>query len=245
MWYMPYLRVRRAVLVYLSIAAGVTVTAIALRFWPGSVPVVTHVESHHRSVDLAMIVSGAVALAGGLATVFGLNLAAENDGHLELAWTKPVSRAGYALGVFAVDIAALAACTIFTALCGVAIVEVYAGYQAVALSGGDALLGTLAFCGLPVCVYAWIAALSASLKRNRGTISGIFWPLMIVLLALRAVSVPAVHAVVSALDLFNPIAIFSTSGNDPQTALWSYAWGWLVAAILLAAAVVQWRRLEL
>ena len=265
MWYMPYLRVRRAVLVYVSIAAGITLTAVALRFWPGGVPVVTHVEGHHQYiqrsllvapavtqaaslhhyVDLSMLVSAAIALVGGLATVFGLNLAAENDGHLELAWTKPVSREGYALGIFAVDIAAMAACVVFTAVCAAVVIDVYAGYAAVAPSDGGALLGTLAYGGLPVCVYAWIAALSASLKRNRGAISGIFWPLMIALVALRAVSVPTVHAVATALNLFNPIAIFSATGSDPHAALWSYAWGWLVAAVLLAAALVQWRRLEL
>jgi hypothetical protein len=265
MWYVPYLRVRRAVLIYVSIAAGISLTAVALRFWPGVGPVVTHVQGHghvimqrsllvapaatqaaaqHSSVDLSMLVSAAIALVGGLATVFGLNLAAENDGHLELAWTKPVSREGYALGIFAVDIAAMAVCVVFTALCAAVVVDVYAGYAVVVPSGGDALLDTLAYCGLPLCVYAWITALSASLKRNRGAVSGIFWPLMIALVALRSVSVPAVHNVATALNLFNPIAIFSASGNDPHTALWSYAWGWLVAAVLLATALIQWRRLE-
>jgi hypothetical protein len=244
MWYMPYLRVRRAVIVYVSIAAGITLTAIALRFWPGAAPIVTHVESRHTYVDVSMLISAAIALAGGLATVFGLNLAAENDGHLELAWTKPVSREGYALGVFAVDIAAMAVCIVFSAVCAVVVVDVYAGNQVVGSNDGEALLGTLAYCGLPVCVYAWVAALSASFKRNRGAISGIFWPVMIALIALRSVTVPTVHAVAAALNLFNPIAIYSTSVSDPHAALWSYAWGWLVAAVLLATALIQWRRLE-
>jgi hypothetical protein len=250
MWYMPYMRVRQAVLIYVSIAIGISLVAIALRYAPGTVHV--HgmpVRTEHSDVNVSMLLSGAAALVGGFATVLGLNLAAENDGHLELAWTKPVSREGYALGVFAVDIAAMAACILFTALCAAVVVDVYAGYQAVALSSGDALLETLAFCGLPLLVYAWVAALSASLKRNRGTIAGIFWPLMIVLGVLQSLAVPAVHAVASTLNMLNPIAVYTAvytpNGNGSGPSVWMYAWGWLVAAILLAAAVVQWRRLEL
>jgi hypothetical protein len=245
MWYMPYRRVLHAVLVYVSIVAGISLLGIALRFWPGFVHMATHVEKHRIYTDAAMLVSAAAVLAGGFATVLGLNLAAENEGHLELAWTKPVSREGYALGVFAVDIAALAACILFTAACAAAVIDIYAGYQAVAPSAGEALLRTLAFCGLPLTVYAWVTALSASLKRNRGTVAGLFWPLMIALAAAESVPVPAVRVVASTLDLLNPLAIYYTSGSDAAASLWSFAWGWLISALLLTAALVQWRRLEL
>jgi hypothetical protein len=252
MWYMPYMRVRHAVLIYVCLAIGISLVAIALRFAPGTVHVHAlhvHVQSDQSYVDVSMLLSGAAALVGGFATVLGLNLAAENDGHLELAWTKPVSREGYALGVFAVDIAAMAACILFTALCAAVVVDVYAGYQAVVFGESAALLSTFAFCGLPLLVYAWIAALSASLKRNRGTIAGIFWPLMIVLGLLQSLPVPAVHGVVSTLNLLNPIAVFTAistpNGNGPGPSVWTFAWGWLIAALLLTAALFQWRRLEL
>jgi hypothetical protein len=245
MWYMPYLRVRHAVLVYACIAAGISLVAIALRFTPGTVHVHgLHVQTARSYVDVSLLVSCAAALVGGLATVLGLNLATENEGHLELAWTKPVSREGYALGVFAVDIAAMAACIVFTAVCATIVVDVYAGSAAVVPSDGGAVLKTAAFCGLPLCVYAWVSALSASLKRNRGTVAGLFWPLMIALVALRSLQVPAVAPVVSALNLLNPLVLYSTGGGG-YTSLWAYAWGWLLAAVLLTAAVVQWRRLEL
>jgi hypothetical protein len=254
MWYMPYLRVRHAVLVYVLIAVGITLVAIALRFWPGS----THFDGHETSVrvGLSMIVMAATALVGGFATVLGLNLAAENEGHLELAWTKPVSRERYALGVFAVDVAAMAACIVVTCLCLAVVVDVFAGGQAVTLGGGADALRALGFLGFPLSVYAWITALSASLKRNRGTVAGLFWPLMLVLSILTLLPIPAVHAVVGALNRLNPIAVFLAGSSSSQSAgvsatitglpasVTSYAWGWVVAALLLAAALLQWRRLE-
>jgi hypothetical protein len=266
MWYMPYMRVRRAVLMYFYLVLGVSMVAVALRFWPGAVP--TDAGDHlARAVhlELSMLVAAAAALVGGFATVLGLNLAAENDGHLELAWTKPVSREGYALGVFAVDIGAMAACIGFTTLCAALVFDVYAGRQAVALGLAGDLVRSLAFCGLPVCVYAWIAASSASLKRNRGVIAGLFWPFMFVLSLLPLLPVPSIHAAASVLNLFNPIAIFSASSSSaPQSitvdagassqsiivaagasSLWLYMWGWGVAALLLCAATFQWRRLQL
>jgi hypothetical protein len=243
MWYMPYLRVRRAVLIYVCVAAGITLVAVALRLWPGA-HVTIGDAAEHSYVDVAMLGAGAAALVGGLATVLGLNLAAENEGHLELAWTKPVSREGYALGVFAVDIGAIAACIVFTALCGAIVVDVFSGFQAIAASTGDDLLRTFAFCGLPLLVYAWIAAMSASLKRNRGAVAGLFWPLMLAVGLLQSVRIPAVHVAASALNLINPLSIY-TSGAGRLPSLWTFAWGWLIAAILLAAALAQWRRLEL
>jgi hypothetical protein len=249
MWYMPYRRVRSAVLVYVYIAVGISLAAIALRF---RITGPIHLQDH----GLSSLVIPAAACVGGFATVLGLNLAAENDGHLEVAWTKPVSREGYALGVFAVDLIAMAVCIVFTALCLGAVLDVYAGHQAIVLvaspdagtvnfHAGNTLFKTLAYCGFPVCVYAWITAMSASLKRNRGSVAGLFWPVMFVLAFLPQLPVPPIHTVAVALNLFNPIEIYTTSNHPPEPSAWTFAWGWGVAAVLLAAAVVQWRRLQL
>jgi hypothetical protein len=253
MWYMPYLRVRHAVFVYAYIAIGISLAAIALRFWPGA----EHASSAVQSVriDLSMIFAIATAFVGGLATVLGLNLAAENDGHLELAWTKPVSREGYALGVFAVDIVAMAIAILFTTLLAAVVIDVYAGFQVVRLSNPGDSVQALLYCGLPLLVYAWVTALSASLKRNRGAAAAIFWPLMLALALLSLIPVAAVHAVATTLNLLNPVVLYSTShgSSDVQTSsatahlapVWGFAWGWAVAALLLAASVFQWRRLQL
>jgi ABC-type transport system involved in multi-copper enzyme maturation permease subunit len=243
MFYMPYLRVRSAVLIYAYMGIGITLFAVALRFWPGAV----HYDGHELSnvhVDLTMLLSGSAALVGGFATVLGLNLASENDGHLELAWTKPVSRDGYALGVFAVDIGAMAACLLFTVLCVAIVVDVYAGGQAISLGSGDHLLGALALCGFPLCVYAWITALSASVKRNRGSIAGMFWPLMIAVAALHFVPFAPMHAVANALYYINPLELYTARSHQPAP-LGDYLWGWALSAALLVVALVQWRRLEL
>lgn len=247
MWYMPYVRVRRAVVIYALLVAAITLVAIAFRWWPAVVTLDgRHAAQLSRArIDAGMLLAGAAAVVGGFATVLGLNLAAENDGHLELAWSKPVSREGYALGVFAVDITAMAACIVLTALCGGLVADVYIGRQAIGLGGADALESAVAFCGFPLLIYAWIAALSASLKRNRGTVAGLFWPLMILVAVLGAVQIPAVHVVAVALNTFNPIAIFTNSSTTPAPSLATYLWGWALGALLLASALVQWRRLEI
>ena len=247
MWYAPYLRVRRAVFIYALLVAGVSLAAIALRYWPGVVTL-----SARQSADLSglgvsidMLLSAAAAFVGGLATVLGLNLAAENDGHLELAWTKPVSREAYALGIFAVDITAIAVCIALTVAFAVLVIDIDAGHQAITFVDPLALLRAIAYCGFPLCVYAWITALSASLKGNRGAVAGFFWPAMAAIALLTVVPIASVHAVASALNLFNPIALFSSSSSRPEVAPATYLWGWGVAALLLAAALAQWRRLEI
>ncbi|HTD32310.1 MAG TPA: hypothetical protein VK665_01515, partial [Candidatus Elarobacter sp.] len=51
------------------------------------------------------LISGGMGLL--VATILGGPLAKENDGHLELAWTKPVSRDLYALAAFGADVVAI------------------------------------------------------------------------------------------------------------------------------------------
>jgi hypothetical protein len=249
MWYMPYLRVRRAVIVYACIAAGLTLVAVALRYWPGAFTSGMHDAGDSAHLGLSMLLAGSAALVGGLATVLGLNLASENDGHLELAWTKPVSREGYALGVFAVDIAAIVVCIAVTAVCGATIADVYAGRQIVDVDSGRRLAEALEFCGFPLLVYAWITALSASIKRNRGAVAGLFWPVMFVAVLLPHATYPPLATVAplfGAFDLLNPLELFTASrGAPPEPLLGPYAWGWFVAAVLFGIALVQWRRLQL
>jgi hypothetical protein len=243
MWFVPYLRVRRAVITYALIAAGVSLAAIAVHGMSSAV-VVNGQPVHLGPVGFSMLFSGSVALVGGLATVLGLNLAAENDGHLEVAWTKPVSREGYALGVFAVDIAAMAVCIVLTTICMTLVVDIVAGYPAVQLDGGWSMVNDVAYAGFPLCVYAWIVALSASLKRNRGTVAAVFWPAMVALGAIAVLPIPSLHALAPVISLIDPIIIFTNSAAAP-TPTATYLWGWGLAAVLLVAGVVQWRRLEM
>ncbi len=246
MWYMPYLRVRRAVQIYASIVVGFSLVAIALRYWPGALHLNAHdVRAAGTDVSLSSLIAGAAALVGGLATVLGLNLAAENDGHLEVAWTKPVSREGYALGVFAVDIGAMLTCIVLTVVCAVLVLDADLGRQAIILGSGTDALKTAAFCGFPLCVYAWITALSASLRGGRGTVSGIFWPLMLALVIVAAlVHIPAVQLVTNVLNAVNPLELYSLTSQGPRPSVWLALWGWGVSAALLAAAMLQWRRLQ-
>jgi hypothetical protein len=248
MWYMPYLRVRRAAITYGCIVLAITLVGVAFRFVPG----VVHVGGRHgvnANLDLSALIAGSAAFVAGLATVLGLNLAAENDGHLELAWTKPISREGYALGVFAVDIVAMIVCVAFTAICGAIIIDTLANAQVVTFGPAQDSFRTLLYCGFPLLVYAWVTALSASLKRNRGSVAAAFWPVMAVLAIAPHIPYPPLIAAAPLLHAINLFTIELFQSSSPEQGLnvlaWKYAWGWLVAAGLLVVAVVQWRRLEL
>ena len=250
MWYMPYLRVRRAAIVYALFVIGISLLAIALRYWPGVFRINARQSAELFAVDvtIAQLLSGAAALVGGLATALGLNLAAENDGHLEVAWTKPASRETYALGVFAVDIAAMIACIVVTVVCGGIVADCYIGRQAIVLPSMPSLLSAVAFCGFPLCVYAWVTALSASLKRNRGSVAALFWPLMFALAILEVIPLQPIHALAVALNSVNPVLMY-TQHADTSNLVGSQSvvgfFGYGLSFVLLSLAVLQWKRLQI
>jgi hypothetical protein len=195
----------------------------------------------------ALIVLGMTYGLAFLATAMGLTYAAENDGHLEFAWTRPVTRERYALGILGVDLAVmLAAFAISIAIAMLGVIgcggiSVFAQSHVALGDFGPALLGL----GFPFLIYAWIAALSASLRRGRA-FAVLLWPAMFVLAlaASQTSSGSPFKPVLVALSRFvNPLEIFSQdTGHDLATG-WA-AYGIAFALALIALTVAQGRRLE-
>jgi hypothetical protein len=273
MWYAPFLRARKALQIYFTIVLGALVLGLVVRFWPGNV----HMSAHDVEAMRLLRIDGWLYLFGAcvstviLATILGLNLASENDGHLELAWTRPISREGYALTIFGVDLVAIYVAIVMTALAAIVATDIAIGHQDVVFAGSwtngvhtesvgvgaqkitrvvneqpidvpKEALRFLAFSTFPVCIYAWITALSASLKRNRGTIAGVFWPAILILGAVENVPIQPIHALMHAINTVNPLVIYTTKNADLQTS--SELIGMLSILVLLSLTVVQWRRLE-
>ena len=93
MYYKEFLRVRTAV-IWLALALGVmlVVHAALHLFVPG-----IHGNSSGGTTNFVPFFAVAALVVGTfMATIFGSTLARENDGHLEVAWTKPHSRTEYA-----------------------------------------------------------------------------------------------------------------------------------------------------
>ncbi len=125
----------------------------------------------------------AIASFAGLifATIFGASFACEN-GHLEIACLKPVSRMRYALGIIGVDFAGIVlagAMTVVAAIICQTMFEVpHFDFSQLA----DPI--TLLLIVLPFSWYAALNAATASFKRGAGAVVGFAWPIAFVIIAL-------------------------------------------------------------
>ncbi|HET9394254.1 MAG TPA: hypothetical protein VFO29_12130 [Candidatus Rubrimentiphilum sp.] len=193
------------------------------------------------------------------ATMLGGALAKENESHLELAWSKPVSRDRLALASIAVDMAAIVISQLVTVVLALLLMLMFVTPHvfvnaltpsAIALS----LLGPLAW-------YACLTAFSASLKRGLGLVVGLGWLAAIVVPAVATgtslssvTAIQAIHAVFQAASYIDPISYLSFhgsvsgSGLTLRTSIGTLGISALALFFLtiayVAAAVLQWRRVE-
>jgi ABC-type transport system involved in multi-copper enzyme maturation permease subunit len=223
----------------------------------------THISvTHDMNANIPIAIIFAIAEVIGLvtATMLAGVLAKENDGHLEIAWTKPVSRERLALATLGVDIATIlisqfAAVLLVLIVCAMFIWPTFYSDAATLPAIAITLLG-------PIAWYACLTAFSASLKRGLGMVVGCGW--------LAAIAIPAIaegtarsssdlgraiHWVFQPLAYIDPIEYvhlsFHGSGgmsamrNAPLGSLDVSAWMLLVLTVAyLTLSVLQWRRVE-
>ena len=194
-----------------------------------------------------------------VATVLGAPFGRENDGHLEIALTKPVSRARLAIETVAVDLAGIVAAWVLTVIALViahTIFEapnyVYGPTDTVTIAVG--LLGAFAW-------YALLCAATASMKRNYGSVLGIAWPVALGLLGIANAQLgytplaQFIHGAASALSRINPLyylhfgpllrSAAGATGINPVTVLAGYIPILTILLLVYAAlAVWQWQRVE-
>lgn len=181
-------------------------------------------------------------------------LAKESDGHLELAWTKPVSRERYALTALLIDAVTIVLAQVTTAIVIVLATAIW-GFPYLSADRDAAAHVGLALL-FPLAMYACLTAASAWLKRGPGTAIGVGWVVALVVPATARMTaeahVPlwaAVHGLFSALSYADPVAYFwfldaqsvAPAARSTVTALTSAA---VLAVVYSAAAVLQWRRVE-
>lgn len=211
-------------------------------------------------IPLGIVFATSIIMGFIVASLLGGVLSKENDGHLELAWTKPISRENYALSAFVIDIATIVlaqilwvatalACMLLFFVPGVTF-EPNAGYH-IAI----ALLGCIAW-------YAALTGWSASIKRGPGIVIGLGWLFAMIVpgiaQALRGSTIPLIsmiHAVLLGLSYLDPLAYVSlhithasmsgTSIGALQLTLATSCIGLgSLIVFYLAVAVAQWRRVE-
>ncbi|HET9394253.1 MAG TPA: hypothetical protein VFO29_12125 [Candidatus Rubrimentiphilum sp.] len=217
-----------------------------------------------NDLDANIPVSILFAIAEGFAlitaTMLGGALAKENDGHLEIAWTKPVAREKLALASIGVDMATILVSQLATVLLIVLVCAMFImpTFSTDALTLPAVLLTLLG----PLAWYACLTAFSASLKRGLGMVVGLGW--------LAAIAIPgieqatafstndvglAIHGVFKALTYIDPIqyvhiSFHASAGGPGMRSMPADPLGMSVVLLLVltaayvAAAVLQWRRVE-
>jgi hypothetical protein len=187
------------------------------------------------------------------ALILGTFLAGENN-HLEIAWTRPASRVGYALRGIAVDCVGILAAFLFTLVIIATFVTLEAWWPN--LHADRALAVTaIRYVMYPFAWYGLILAVTASLRGGAGIVVGLTWVAAAVLAALLTIPLPpAIHATLTFIDYLNPMLYGSWSDSTPAQAamhLLGQTHPLIAIAALVGIAVVgtgaslwQWRRLE-
>jgi hypothetical protein len=227
---------------------------------PGGSSVVKIDEGAALPEDFNYYAVFAAFVAVVVATVLGAPFGRENDGHLEIALTKPISRVRLALETIGADLAGIVAAWVLTF---VALVIGHTIFEAPNYAYGPTdtvtvvvgLLGAFAW-------YALLCAATASMKRNYGSMLGVAWPIALGLLGIANADLgysplaQIVHTAARALSWINPLFYLhfgplftSTAGSAVGSTAVAVLAGYIpILAILLfiyaALAVWQWQRVE-
>ncbi|MDQ6780708.1 MAG: hypothetical protein M3Z37_06100 [Candidatus Eremiobacteraeota bacterium] len=245
MYYKEWLRVRRALTV-LIIMAGVAlvlhqISVLILRNEPspGDTP-----------LSLFFAVAGIVATL--YAGWFGASLSAENSGHLEIAWTKPVSRNRYALLTMGVDLVGIFAAFVLGLAGMIAVIAQHGALSSVTVDPA-AWANLVRFLLLPFAFFGLWQALTASLRCAGSSVVGYSTVATVILLGLGALGLPDVWgAIFHTLNYLNPMVYgtFTTSDgggviNHPFAAWQLNLVGLaVIGSAGIAIALAQWRKLE-
>jgi hypothetical protein len=255
MYYKEWLTVRRLLTVLAIGLIGLVglVAFFSAIFSAGTAAGHTHAAASAGMTGFIDFFGTTALFAGGLmATILGTALSKENDGHLEIAWTKPYSRTQYATAVMLVDAAGIAI-AVLLGLGAHALIHVILR-QPVSLTGGPNMFGDIMrFALFPFAWYAVIVALSARLRGTCSRVQALVWPVALILLGLQEIPLgPVWHAFMGAVNLVNPLTYVQYHGPGLTIIGGSGMTSALTADVALAALTVggwalatsQWRRLE-
>ncbi len=208
--------------------------------------------------DLAYYFSIASFVALIVGTVLGAPFARENDGHLEIALTKPAGRERLALGMIGADLAGIGAAWVMTVIF---LVVGHTIFEAPHFTFGpnDWILVVLGLAG-DVAWYAMLCAATASMRRSYGAVLGFAWPIAGVIAVLAKVNLSSsqigqvIHAIVTPLSWIDPFhylhfgPAFTVDGRPAGSMAVSPGLELPILLILAlvygALAVLQWRRVE-
>ena len=244
MYYVEYLRASRALIIGTIVIAAVFAINLAIYLSGGvSMP-------DKPFVIPFMVVWATAAVAASIfASILGRSLSKENDGHLPVAWTKPVPKSTHAAIKMVVDVAAIA--ILFAIMSGAAYAYIsIAGMMKFISVPSDTWLQLIRFALAPLAFYGLVQCLTASVGKRSGTVLGLTWVAVFVLSALGAAPLPQpYHSIFAFIDYANPLVYINldidNSGSVVTANLGAAMLGLVVIAVCgVTAAIYQWQRLE-
>lgn len=252
MFYVEQLRIRNGILI--STVGLVGVIALTAAF-TAICRTCASADASNTTLTLSVIGWSASLGAAIFASVMGGSLSYENDDHLPLAWTKPIGRTAQAIGIMALDLAAVVA--VFALLYGAAWVMTWLiSGRAVPLDlDANSLIKTARFAAFPLAWFGLTQALTAGFRGGRcGMIIGPMWPVLEGLFGLTLLRLSAPWSTILAvLNLANPINYVPFWQIDEQV-VHKYAFGYgpaldllalaLIACAGIAVATIRWRWVE-
>lgn len=213
----------------------------------------TYEVNRDDTFDLTVVFQLSIIIGLIAATLLAAPLTKENDGHLELTWTKPVSRTEYATASIAIDIAAILLSQVLT------LITAFLGFLMFAipvLRVSSVPIILIALLG-PIVWYTLLTTIGASVKRGPGLVIGLSWVGSIIILSVAKGSENAttfwgqtLHVVTQAIAYLDPMAYVTThngqfSPNGAVQTIPECIAALLVLAVLyIVTAVLQWRRVE-
>lgn len=208
--------------------------------------------SNDMKIPLYVLLIIASCAAAIVATLLGLALSRENDGHLELAWTKPASRESYALASVAVDSLGILGVMLATLVTIVLVLAIYGGASYITVS--DSLTSLLFGMLFALSFYGIVLAATSSMRRG-GLVLSLLWPAALILPGLVRVEWMNLGTIARALNTINPVAylyafLSSSQATNMFTLLPNGGATIQVLAVLVlfiagvALSLAQWRRLE-
>lgn len=213
-------------------------------------------EMGNNAIPIDAVMGIALIVGLIIATLLAGPLARENAQHLEVVWTKPVSRTGYALEAILANLCGVWTVQVMAIIAVVAAGAFFVGPHFIAGSSA-AFASAIAFLG-PIAWYAMYLAATSSLKRGLGAVQGLAWPAALLLPGLSLIGVypdsafplRAIHYAMAALNFINPLRYLNINGNEHALlfAVPSHEMRLvMLVALIIAYGVVgiwQWNRVE-
>lgn len=253
MFYVEMLRTRITLMWSLiGLCVLCIVTVLLGAFMPGM-----RYDPSQQPMAFVIVAWVATLVTAIVASFLGSSLATENCRHLELAWTKPISRSTRALGVFTIDIVALVAIFGMTFAAAYLAASFLDGHI-IRVAFDQSMLPKMArFLLFPLAWFGLSQGLTAGLHgKTAGMTIGLTWPIAEGLSVLAAAPFAApLHNALAVVNIVNPISYFPfwTFDESVHHGLRPvFGFGLTIDVLALAAiaiiglviATFSWRRLE-